>query len=207
MMAERMFALLGDSILGGAWDHPHGGWGVRLVEKLRTDAPYQIDYMSASVSGHRTFDVLHQLCGVVIHQRPDAVLISAGVNDLQRHGVKDAPVDLTLNLRSELWHKLLDIATRAIPRVFVTSISPIDETKSPFVYPGQSPIFFTNQDVQDYNGHLRNWVKEFPVTFLDFEDRFDQEKWSTMMRDVVHPNAAGHAFLADLAYEFLKGKI
>jgi lysophospholipase L1-like esterase len=75
------------------------------------------------------------------------------------------------------------------------------------VYPGQSPIFFTNQDVQDYNGHLRNWVKEFPVTFLDFEDRFDQEKWSTMMRDVVHPNAAGHAFLADLAYEFLKGKI
>jgi lysophospholipase L1-like esterase len=206
-MAEKVIAFIGDSILNGYWDQPFQGWGLRLVGKFGQDRPYAVGAINTAISGHRVFDALYQLCGPVISCRPDCVIISIGANDIQRSVGPGQEILMSRDLREEIWTKLLDLATKNIPQVFVTSVQPVDDSKMPFVYDGVPQCWFMNKDIDAYNKDIQNYCRQYDVEYLDFNGAVDRQKWPGMLHDGLHPNPAGHEFLAELAYGFLKGKI
>lgn len=206
-MAEKVIAFIGDSILNGYWDQPFQGWGLRLIEKLGHNSPHKFGTVNAAISGHRVFDALYQLCGPIISYRPDCLIISIGTNDIQRSIHPGQDILMSRDLREEIWEKLLDVAKKNIPQIFVTSIQPINEETMPFVYDGIPQCWFMNKDIDEYNQDIRDYCGRHKIDFIDLNSQIDRKVWPSMLHDGLHPNAAGHAFLADLAYEFLKGKI
>lgn len=206
-MTEKVIAFIGDSILNGYWDQPFQGWGLRLVHQLEQGRPFQIGALNTAVSGHRIFDALYQLCGPVISYRPDYLIISIGINDIQRSVGDKQEIVISSDLRAEIWNKLLDIAVKNIPKVFVMSVQPVDDMAMPFVYDGMPRCSFFNNDIDEYNEDIQRYCDQYKVDFIDLNSKIDRRAWSSMLHDGLHPNASGHAFLADLAYQFLKDKI
>lgn len=206
-MTEKVISFIGDSILNGYWDQPFQGWGLRLVHQLGQDRPYQIGALNAAISGHRVFDALHQLCGPVISSRPDFLIISIGTNDIQRSVGPRQEIITSQDLREEIWNRLLDIAVKNIPKIFVTSVQPVDDTIMPFVYDGIPQCSFLNKDIDEYNKDIKKYCDLHKIDFMDLNSKIDRKIWPSMLHDGLHPNADGHALLADLAYGFLKDKI
>lgn len=206
-MTEKVIAFVGDSILNGYCDQPFQGWGLRLINKLEQRAPHTIGSLNTAVSGHRVFDGLYQLCGPVISYRPDCLIISIGVNDISRSIHPGQEILTSRDLREEIWLKLLDIAKKNVPQVFVTSVQPIDEQTMPFVYEGIPQCWFLNKDIDAYNQDIQKYCQQYGIEFLDMNAAIDRRTWPAMLHDGLHPNASGHEFLAELAYGFLKGKI
>lgn len=207
-MSYKAIAYLGASTTNGYWDHPFEGWAGRLTKKLSADRPYAIGATNLAGDGDRICDMYHRLCaGVVSLQQIDVLVVAGTSNDAVRWHQPDGQLEMSLTMREEYWRRLLGTAQKNIAQVFVTGVIPIDESLFPFTGTNNWKYWTLNQDIVEYNQQVEQICREMDIPFLDFIPYCQRIDWNSMLYDGDHPNAVGHEFLANRAYEWLKTRI
>ena len=191
---------IGDSIANGFYDSESLGWFGRLSRQLSRQFPYMLGFNNLAMSGDRTADVYHRLCGEVLSRNPDILFIASGVNDTIRWFSTDGEADTSHQLQRELWANLLNTAKKNVRKVIVVGLLPVVENRFP--QPGFSdlPLYHTNADIESYNKQIREWCTERQITFLDIFKIFGESNLEKYFHDASHPNDIGHQIIADYIY-------
>ncbi len=88
---EVRLLFLGDSVTFGMRVEEHERFSDRLVEALGADVPgLRFSAVNAGVVGHAASQLLARLPGLLDATRPDAVVLSSGLNDCQLRPATDA---------------------------------------------------------------------------------------------------------------------
>lgn len=207
-MSYKSIAVLGDSISNGYFDHPFGGWVQRLTTKLSLLRPHDIGMMNFSVSGDRICDMYHRFCMNIISSNPDSLLIAATANDVIRFHSPENGFSLSLETSEEYWARLLEIATKIVPQIFIFTVPPVDESRNPLIGIFDWKYYNLNRDIEIYNDLIQSIAHRWNVPALNFYDICHGSPiWGEMLYDGSHPNAAGHEFLAEAAYDWLVPQI
>lgn len=207
-MSYKSIAVLGDSISNGYFDHPFGGWVQRLTAKLSLLRPHEIGMVNFSIVGDRICDMYHRFCSGVISSSPDILLIAATANDVIRFHSQDNGFSLSRETSEEYWEKLLDLATKTVSQIFIFTIPPVDESQNPLIGIFDWEYNNLNADVEGYNALIETIAHRRNIPVLNFYAPCAAlPSWSTMLHDASHPNAQGHEFLAETAYNWLVNKI
>jgi lysophospholipase L1-like esterase len=182
---------LGDSITDG--HNVPGGYRIDLEDQLVADG-ISFDFVGSlsngpaaladknheGHSGFRIDQISASIGGWLASAQPDAVLLMIGTNDMvQDHQLATAPDRLGA---------LLDQIHTARPsaRIFVASIPPFSNAAD-------------NQQASSYNAAIPGLVQARagqgrPITYVEINAALT----TADLADGVHPNAAGHAKMADV---------
>ncbi len=196
--------LLGDSIGQGYGDATGLGWFGRLAQKLAAERPGLFVCHSASMSGDTVLDSLHRLAAEVAQREADYLLIAVGVNDVVRRPAADSPTSLAPETSRLAWDTLLRRARQVCSSVLVVGCAPVLEGRFPADWVPGSPIYYRNADIRAYNAAVRALCAAHGVPYCDVLPAFD--KRPDLFADGVHPNADGHAVLADQVYAALRAE-
>ena len=141
-------------------------------------------------------------------QSKDVLWIVATNNDLIRWHTPTAQLDISPVMREEYWLRLLETAQKIFSQIFIFGIDYGDESRNPSVGVNDWKYYTFNQDIREYNAQIEAFAQKFHIPFFNPYSATEKlGNWKSMLYDGSHPNAEGHAFLADLAYQFLKDKI
>lgn len=145
--------------------------------------------------------------GVLSLQQADVLVVAGTTNDVIRWHTPDGQLEMSVTMREEYWRRLLGTALKNIPAVFVMGTLPIDEKMCPYIGTNDWKYWTNKQDIVDYDAQIAEVCAGMKIPFFDPVPACDRKDWASMLHDGDHPNAAGHEFLAELAYGFLKDKI
>jgi lysophospholipase L1-like esterase len=171
---EKRVVFMGDSITQG-WN----------LDQSFPGKPY----VNRGISGQTTPQMLLRFHQDVVNLNPKAVVILAGINDIAGNTGPMALEDIENNLSA-----MAEIATANGIRIVLCSVLPAyDFPWSPGQYPSQKVIA------------LNDWIKSFAaskgITNVDYYSAMKDDRGglpSTLSRDGVHPNAAGHVIMEPL---------
>ena len=201
-MDIKTIATVGDSISNGYCD-PQGGWLIRLIQKLNSDQPYFYSLNNFSISGDTLGDAWHNLCRNCIHRQTDHLIIYIGANDIRRKSSTDNEMATSQEMREQYWDQIIDLANRLPQKISVFGVLPVDESKGAYECE-DGTWFWRNEDARDYNSFIQQRLNSTEIQFIDwFDDFANADSLSSMMEDIVHPNAKGHQRMADIAYKAL----
>jgi lysophospholipase L1-like esterase len=206
MALPKYIAVLGDSIANGYADSPALGWPLRFYKKITERDPEKYGFSNYAIDGSCIIDTYYHMGTMIPRLSPDYLIVAVGINDVLRWDGLESPAAISPSKRMECWQRLLIQATRLVPRVFVMGILPVDESRMP-IKEEHGTYGFLNEDITIYNSQIQDLCDQHNCTFVSWQEEISRPSWSSMLHDGLHPNAAGHAFLADLAYGWLKGKI
>jgi lysophospholipase L1-like esterase len=146
-------------------------------------------YVNRGISGQTTSQMVLRFHQDVVNLKPKAVVILAGINDIAGNTGPMALEDVENNLAA-----MAEIATANGIKIVLCSVLPAyDFPWSPGQYPAQKVIT------------LNDWIKSFAaskgITYVDYYSVMKDDRGglpSTLSRDGVHPNPAGHAIMEPL---------
>lgn len=178
---------LGDSITYGYGIPRHLSW-VSLV-----DAETRFTMINAGVNGDTTSGMLARFQRDVLQEKPDALLLLGGVNDLNA-GCGVGPIQSNV--------------TAIIQQAVSANITPILGTILPVyrdILPeAWRPVLSLGAPEEAYNAY-RKWLlafgESFQVKCVDFYTPFSSQVDAAptdYMLDGLHPNKAGHRLMADI---------
>ena len=201
---------LGDSLIYGFGDFVGGGW----VERLRCQ------WMSPAGAGHVLYnlgvrgDRAHQVSqrleqefsrrGELRNRLPDLILLSVGVNDSARLRKADGRSYTDFADFKQEIANLLDLAQSLCPVLFI-GMTPVDETKMPFV----DCFYYNHFDQYRYKEATLQACQQRDIPYLDIFDLWMSrgEDWarSRLGDDGLHPTVTGYESLFKdvLAWEYL----
>lgn len=206
--AYKTISVLGASITNGYFDDEQLGWPYRVVQKLQQDRPHGFYIRNFAVSGDRIVNCLERFRSQVVSNPGDALIIACGTNDLARWGSREAPNSLSLSLRVETWVKLLTEAQRLFCNIYVLSVLPVREDRVPARQNDEGEDqYYRNDDIAAYNATIKALCARFSCRFIDITATLDPKAWRDCLFDDVHPNAQGHALIADTVYAQIKGDL
>lgn len=152
------------------------------------------DYVNRGISGQITGEMLGRMQADVIANRPQAMLILAGTNDLAR-GVSRETIQNNLTMIADLadYHKI---------KVILASILPVSDH-----HKDKSPRFEMTKtrpptDIRALNSWIAQLCQKRGFTYLDyFEAMVDGGGYlkAELADDGLHPNSAGYRTMAPLA--------
>lgn len=203
---------IGDSITDcnrRTTNQPLGNGYVRLVaDMLKIHHPErQIDVVNRGIAGNTMEDLRSRWTDHALCEKPDWIVLKVGINDCNRY-----ELDSTANaLQSpESYVKILDqiieLTRRHLPVTRFLLVSP----------------FYLSLDdnlPDSYRARIRESVKlyvtaseasaqKYGTDFLDmnaaFAELMHHIKPSDLADDGVHPNSAGHLFIANRVYQRLR---
>ncbi len=191
---------LGDSLVYGYGDPIGGGW----VEQLRrywmmSEEAGHILY-NLGIRGDRVIQVAERLerefrqRGELRNQVPDLIILSVGVNDTPRLGKMDGRNHTHLTLFAQQMADLLDKAQALCP-VLVVGMTPVDESKMPFL----DCFYYNHADQYQYKEVAKQACQQRQIPYLDIFEHWQRrgKAWvrSHMSDDGLHPNVAGYRAL------------
>lgn len=178
--------VLGDSIAAGWSDPGLTGWAGRVADSL------EISLTNLAVPGNTTADVLRSMDDDIRTGGTDVLVIGAGINDLCRWGRPDGPQSTTDQQRADNWDAILDKAAASGAAVIVAGLLPVDESRND---PAEG-LYHTNDGIRAANRMIAAKCAARGIEFLDLYDDFARTGVAGKLADAVHPNAAGHDWLA-----------
>jgi len=180
----QTIAFLGDSITQLGASQP-GGF-VRLVEAGLVANGLHCQIIPAGVGGNMSNQMLKRMDKDVIRKKPDWVVVSCGVNDVN-NGDQGVPLgDFKKNLT-----QIVKKAQDAGAKVFILTATPIGEQADE-----------ANRRLDQYNDFLQWLAEEKGCAFANPNAAMKIAVASTphggnlLTVDGVHPNPAGHEILA-----------
>ena len=146
-------------------------------------------YINRGISGQTTPQMVLRFHQDVVNLKPKAVVILGGINDIAGNTGPMALEDTENNLTT-----MAEIAAaNGIKVVFCSVLPAYDFPWSPGQYPAKKVI------------QLNDWIKSYAtskgITYVDYYTPMKDERGglpSTLSRDGVHPNPAGHAIMEPL---------
>ena len=152
----------------------------------------RIEMRNAGLSGHTTANALNRIERDVIAHRPDLVTVMFGLNDMVR-----VPLDA---YRANLVAIVEKCRASGAEVVLCTPNAVTDNKARP------------TKKLLDYAAAVRSVAAEHKVSLCDayaasdaLRER-DYLKWRLLMSDDIHPNLAGHQFIAEQLAAAIVGK-
>lgn len=152
------------------------------------------DFVNRGISGQITGQMLGRMQADVIANRPAAMLILAGTNDIAR-GVAVETIQNNLQMIADLCEK------HAIKPIFASILPTSDHHKE------RNPRFEMTktrplQTIRDLNDFIAKLCKTRGYTYLNYYDAMidaSGQLKAELANDGLHPNAAGYQVMAPLA--------
>jgi lysophospholipase L1-like esterase len=146
-------------------------------------------YINRGISGQTTPQMVLRFHQDVVNLKPKAVVILAGINDIAGNTGPMTLEDTENNLTA-----MAEIATANGIKLVLCSVLPAyDFPWSPGQYPAKKVV------------ELNDWIKTFAASknlvYVDYYSAMKDDRGglpSTLSRDGVHPNPAGHAIMEPL---------
>lgn len=200
--------VFGCSITQGYWD-TDGGW----VERLRShfDRLQVVDLQgndepaifNLGISGDNSRNILDRIEAETVartwHNNLPVIIIQIGVNDSSsdnkeiNESIRVSIRDYESNLRAII-KKVQPISSKII---FV-GLSACDELRTTPVAWGED--HYTNKAIKDYENVMKLVAKEHNLPFIPIFDEFKRaiDGGEDFLPDGLHPNNAGHQFIAGI---------
>lgn len=184
----------GDSVTG-LYYHTGGerAYTDLLGAALRRLCPNRsIEMVNAGISGHTTVEALKRLERDVLAKDPDVVTIMFGLNDMVRVPLED--------YRRNLISVIEQIEASGAQPVLCTPNAVIDTPRRPI------------PRLEEYCAAVRDIAAEKQLPLFDAYREFTEVRsaepvaWRLMMSDEIHPNLAGHRFIAEGLARTLTGR-
>lgn len=195
--------IFGDSIAQGYFDAQRGGWANQLAQVYQTEAMKDLDeewveVFNLGVSGDNAEGVLGRLKPEVEARRlsddQECIILAIGINDAI---LRENRAVTEVYPFQETYEKLIDEALKLCPSVVCVGLSAVDEAQAdPWRY-STSGKQWKNNRINLFEDTIKQAAGAKGVVFVPIHDEFLKLTQSrTMLADGLHPNDAGHAFIA-----------
>ncbi len=207
-MAKIRIVALGDYITNGA-----GLSGVReedtfrhlLQEDLSQRAGYDVEVINAGLNGDITTVAIYRLEQDVLRHEPDYVTIMFGVNDAGYYrpatdSVADTPRVTATRFRANLGTIVKAVQAANAKPVMVTPV-PMNSAYGSRDFPAYVENCL-NYLVDEYADIIRDLSSRAALPLIDVHKAFSADPTTDrFVPDGIHPNKAGHRFIADIFVE------
>lgn len=198
-MSEKNITILfqGDSITDAgrnyATDDLGPGYPGKIGAYLSTFyADESIKVINKGISGNRVKDLKARWKKDCIDLKPDVLSILIGINDTWRRYDSNDPT--SCEDFENTYREILTEVKEKLPECRIILIEP-------FIIPVDPAKEEWRVDLDPKIGAVRKLAREFCVEFIPMDGLYQelcaQEDPATYSEDGVHPNDAGHAFLAE----------
>lgn len=199
--------VFGDSIGQGFWDS-QGGWVQRLINEYHEQSLKNmlagkdgyIEMYNLGIAGDTARGVLKRMKYEVksrrLHAEAEVIVIAIGMNDTMIYkGVDATPPDL---FHDELV-QLLESARELTAKLLFVGLTAVDDAAcSPWKYSSTEECF-NNDRIWQFESITREFCKEEHISHVKIFEKFKKAHEKTgLLADGLHPNDAGHAFIANL---------
>ena len=171
--------------------------GNSITEHWQTYTPLFFEensfLINKGISGQTTVEMLSRFSEDVINQKPQAVYILAGINDIAQNSGYISIDDISTNII-----KMGLLAQKNNIKVVICSVMPVTE----IVW--NEKIKNANQKVIELNQKLINKSKKNNFTYLDYYSKMKDEL-NSLTYDGLHPNKKGYVKMNAIIKKSLKG--
>ena len=171
--------------------------GNSITEHWQTYTPLFFEensfLINKGISGQTTVEMLSRFSEDVINQKPQAVYILAGINDIAQNSGYISIDDISTNII-----KMGLLAQKNNIKVIICSVMPVTE----IVW--NEKIKNANQKVIELNQKLINKSKKNNFTYLDYYSKMKDEL-NSLTYDGLHPNKKGYVKMNAIIKKSLKG--
>ena len=171
--------------------------GNSITEHWQTYTPLFFEensfLINKGISGQTTVEMLSRFSEDVINQKPQAVYILAGINDIAQNSGYISIDDISTNII-----KMGLLAQKNNIKVVICSVMPVTE----IVW--NEKIKNANQKVIELNKKLINKSKKNNFTYLDYYSKMKDEL-NSLTYDGLHPNEKGYVKMNAIIKKSLKG--
>jgi lysophospholipase L1-like esterase len=191
----------GDSIIQGFWD-ADGGWVERLRKHYDSIAlqdlinNIQPKIFNLGILGDTTCELLQRIEDETkIRVKPDdssIIVISIGTNDCSFENNKQliSPNEFNDNLE-----KIIKIIEPLTDQIILVGNTACDEAKTT---PTQWGSYYTNIELQRFEDIVKNIAIRYNLPYVPIFEKFKLklDAGENLLADGLHPNNAGHQFIA-----------
>ncbi len=192
--------IFGDSITQGYFDTQSGGWVNRLAvgyfqEKAAEPDKEWLSIFPLGIAGDTAAGVLDRIEDEVearrLFEQEECIVLAIGMNDTKL--VENLPVVEEYAFQ-KTYEELIDTALSLCPRVICVGLSSVDEA----VVNAAGAESFHNNRINLFEDIIKQSAIRKEVAFVPIHDAFLAAAAETelLAADGLHPNAAGHAFIA-----------
>ncbi|MDZ7744547.1 MAG: GDSL-type esterase/lipase family protein [Candidatus Saccharibacteria bacterium] len=202
----RIF-IFGDSIAQGFYDS-HGGWAERIAAKYHRHAVKNrlagmegsaIMVYGLGASGDTADGVLNRIKPEVearqLWEDDDFIIIAIGINDAILR--KNTPAMDAYEFQGKL-EKILSEAQKLSDNIMFVGLTAVDESKTdPWAY-STTGNQWKNSRINLFEDTIKQVAEYAEVPFIPIHDAFlaGLEQGHELLTDGLHPNDAGHKFIA-----------
>jgi acyl-CoA thioesterase I len=195
----------GDSITFGRGEQPCLSWVGRLKSYFEPKDFWNCVY-NLGIAGETSADLLKRFDSEAqprtksLRQDKYIIIISIGLNDTRWDGLpeEDKPRVSDEEFENNIKELIKKAQSYSAELVFL-GLTPVDEKKTlPF-----ETTSFKNEKIKSFNDIIKKNCEESNVLFLDIFDKLNNEQWSAMLADGVHPNEKGYDQIYGLVKDFL----
>jgi lysophospholipase L1-like esterase len=195
MNFDTRICIWGDSIVYGAYDPEHGGWGIRLRNYLEGKSEGWTQVYNLGICGLRTDHLLKSFKTEAALREPDIVIFGIGVND-SKHPKKVSPAAYKKNLA-----KLVSHAQKFTKKIAFVGLTRIDEKSLEPVQPGET--YHSNAAIEIYDRVLEKFCAEEGIPYIPTRDLLVPSDYV----DGLHPGTKGHQKMFEKILPFVEALI
>lgn len=200
--------VFGDSITQGYWD-TDGGWVDRLrshfdhlqaVDLQGNDEP---TIFNLGISADNSRNILDRIEAETVartwHNNLPVIIIQIGVNDSSSDNEEvDESVRVSVHDYESNLREIIKRTKQLSSNIIFVGLSACDESKTTPVSWGE--YYYTNKAIKDYENVMKFIAREHNLAFIPVFDEFKSaiDGGEDFLLDGLHPNNAGHQFIANL---------
>lgn len=193
----KQLIVLGDSSVYGWGDQIGGGWCEMLRKdwsrKISNPVIYQLGIRGDGIEKiSLRWEREWEARGETRRNRPEAILLSVGLNDTARIGNKEGRHQLDIDAFEYGFERLVN-NMNSKTKVFILGLTPVDESKMPF----GGCLWYSNKYSQKYERRMEEVCLNQNVPFLSiFNDlKNDNRIMNWISNDGIHMNSDGHLWI------------
>lgn len=197
MKLRGNICIFGDSIIWGAWDKEYGGWVNRLNILCQKTDENKIIY-NLGIPSETTTKLLLRIENECKVRKPDAIIISIGINDALYLKNKKCTQTNTDELVKNI-EKIINICKTYTENILFIGLTAVNEEYTIPIKWNNNEIYL-NKNIDIYNNKIKECCNQNKVDFINIIDILEINDLS---EDGIHPNEKGH----EKIFKIIKRKI
>jgi lysophospholipase L1-like esterase len=208
-MRRIRIVALGDSITNGvcAGIKEEDTFRHLLQEDLSPMTRCEVEVINAGVDGDITATAIHRLERDVLRYNPDYVTIMFGVNDAGYYRPGTDSMADTPRVTAEDFRSNLGVIIEAVQKIPARPVLVTPVPMNPAYAHRDFPAYLENglnYLVDEYADITRDLASEIGLPLIDVHRAFSADPdMDKLVPDGIHPNKAGHRFIANIFLEEL----
>lgn len=172
------------------------GYPLLVKAKLGLESPELYEFLNRGISGNRIVDLYARMKTDIINLKPDVMSILIGVNDVW-HELSDNPNGVDADKYFKIYSMLIEEVKAALPDIKIMILEPFVLKE----YKTEPNWDYFNGEVKLRAEMAKRIAEKFDLPFIPLQAGFDElskiAPCGYWLGDGVHPQAAGHQYIAD----------